>query len=156
MADQAAVNGGRVRINAPMTEGIIGNLAELGSDVATLAELQAKLAAHDLQESTARAALPALMLGAGLGLLLGAIPVILIGCAELLADALSLEYRGLAYLIVAAVAVILAAGAAWFALSGLRSSFTSFARSREELARNLAWIKTVLAYSGRSVSRPRR
>ncbi|MEO6809667.1 MAG: hypothetical protein ABI353_11200, partial [Isosphaeraceae bacterium] len=63
MADQATLNGGpQVRINSPLIEGVIGNLAEFGNDITTLAELQAKLALIDLKEGGTRAAVPAAVL----------------------------------------------------------------------------------------------
>ncbi len=157
MVDQASVktpagqsvDGRRVRINSPFADGVLGNLAELGSDIAGLAELQMQLAAADLKESAGKAVLPVTLLGAGLVVLLAALPVALIGASELVADALGLVHRGWAYLIVAAVASALAGGLAWLGLSRLSSSFATFVRTKEELARNVAWIKTVLANSGR-------
>ena len=40
-------------------------------------------------------------------------------------------------------------------LRGLGGSFSSFDRSKEELARNLSWVKTVLVHSGRTPPRKR-
>ena len=60
---------------------------------------------------------------------------------------------GWAYLIVAAVAMVLGALLALLLWGAFSRSFASFNRSREELARNVAWIKTVLTYSGRAPSR---
>jgi hypothetical protein len=50
---------------------------------------------------------------------------------------------------VAVLAIVLAAIMGVLALPAIKRSFASFQRSREELVRNLAWIKTVLTYSGR-------
>jgi hypothetical protein len=149
MVDQAAVNGGaKVRINSPLTEGVIGNLAELTGDVATLAELQAQLGLMDLKESAGKAALPAGGVAAAAGLALGAVPVLLFGVAELI-----VAYGGMrhawALVLTSVVALALAGLVAWLAGSRLGKSFESFRRSRDELTRNVAWIKTVLAQSGR-------
>ena len=72
-----SVNGGlgqRVRINSPLADGVIGNLAELGGDIAGLAELQVQLAAADLKTTAGRIVVPAALLGGGLVLLLAACP----------------------------------------------------------------------------------
>jgi hypothetical protein len=143
------MNGGpRVKINSPLVEGVFGNIAGFAGDVATLAELQAKLASHDLKDSISHATIPAgIMVGGGV-LALGAIPVLLIGVGELLGPMLGLSHGG-AMLAVAILAIVLAAGMFFFAMPALKRSFTSFQRSREELVRNIAWIKTVITYSGR-------
>jgi len=141
--------GRRVPINSPVTAGVFGNIAELGGDIAGLAELQTKLAIVDLKTSLARAAVPAVLVGVGVLLLLAAVPVALIGAAELTADALALSHRGWAYLIVAAIATALTVLLVLIGLPRLTRSFDNLANSREELARNVAWIKTVLANSGR-------
>jgi len=159
MADQAAVspeNGRRVRINSPVTEGVFGNLAELGGDIASLAELQVQLAAADAKESLGRAILPAILLGAGVVFLLAALPVALIGVSMLLADALGLTHPGWAYLIVAGVTAALTVVLVLIGLPRLSHAFASFIRTKEELSRNVAWIKTVLANSGRPPAHHRR
>ena len=149
MANQASVNGGtRVKINSPLVEGVIGNLAEFAEDVATLAELQAKLASHDLKATISKATIPVGLMVAAAVLAVGAIPVLLIGVAELLAPLVGLSHGG-SLLVVAILSLIAAAVVAFLALPRLRHSFNSFQRSREELTRNIAWIKTVLVHSGR-------
>jgi len=143
------VNGGRrVKIDSPLVEGVFGNIAGFAGDVATLAELQAKLASHDLKESLSHATIPAGALIGGGVLALGSIPVLLIGIGELLGPMVGLSHGG-AMLVIAILTLVLAAGMALFALPALKRSFASFQRSREELVRNIAWIKTVLTYSGR-------
>lgn len=154
MADQASVstppdNGRRVRINSPVTEGVFGNLAELGGDIASLAELQVQLAVADVKESIGRAIVPAVLLGAGLVLLLAAVPVALIGVAMLLSDALGFTHPGWAYLLVAGGVVVLTVLFVLIGLPMFLHAFRSFVRSKDELARNVAWVKTVLANSGR-------
>jgi Putative Actinobacterial Holin-X, holin superfamily III len=64
--------------------------------------------------------------------------------------------RHWALLLTAGVAIVLAVVVGVLAVPRLRKSFESFQRSREELARNVAWIKTVLTYSGRSAPSQRR
>jgi len=159
MVDQATVSaniGSKVPRNAPLMSGVFGNLAELSGDIASLAELQAQLTILDLKAGAARATVPALLLGLGALLTLAAAPVALIGASELLADALALAHRGWAYLIVAGIAAVLTAILVAIGLPRLIRSFESLAHSKEELSRNVAWIKTVLAYSGRAPAHHRR
>jgi uncharacterized membrane protein YqjE len=133
-------------------ESVLGGIAGFSSDVMSLAELQAKLAALDLKESAARAAVPLALGSAGLGLALGSVPVFLAGAALLLAPVLKISI-GLALLLAAAAAIVLALVLGGLAVIGLRHSFDSFRRSREELNRNVSWIRTVLVQSGRGVPR---
>jgi hypothetical protein len=157
MADQATLNGGqRVRINSPLADGVIGNLAELGGDIATLAELQTKLAVVDMKQAAGAATIPVVLIGGGLVMLLAAVPVAMIGASELLADALALTHRGWAYLIVSAIAMALTVLLVLIGLPRFTRSFDSLVHSKEELARNVAWVKTVLANSGRLPAHRRR
>ena len=133
-------------------QGVVSNIADFGNDIATLVELQAKLAALDARDSLARATTPLILLGLGSVLALGSLPVILIGLADLIAANTKLS-AGMAQLIVGLVALVLAGGAAFVGLKGSTSSLESFRRSKEELARNLSWIRTVLVHSGRTAGR---
>lgn len=142
--------GRRNRINSPVADGVIGNLAELGSNIASLAELQVQLAVVDVKASVGRAAVPFALLAVGIVILLAALPIALIGGSELLADWLQFTHRGWAYLIVSGIALALTLVLMLLAVPRLTSSFESLVRSKEELARNVAWIKTVLANSGRA------
>jgi hypothetical protein len=151
MVDQTSVAG-----NGSRAGSVVSNIADLSSDVATLVELQARLAAIELKDNTRRASAPAAWMAVASSLLLASLPVVLIGASELLATALNLTQRGWAYLIVAAAASVIGVVVAVLAWRRLVSGFDGFRRSREELTRNIAWIRTVLVYSGRPAPRSRR
>jgi len=152
MAAQASVRGGEgVQTNGP-PEGVIEGIAELGNDILTLAELQAKLAAIDFKESLEHAVFPLVLTLGGLILALASLPVVLIGVAQLIAWAFSI-HLGWALLLVGLVALAGGSAVAWIAGLRFSRSFASFQRSREELVRNLSWIRTVLVHSGRPVPR---
>jgi hypothetical protein len=156
MADQATLNGGpRVSIDSPLTEGVLGNLAEFASDCTTLAELQAKLALLDLKESAGKAAVPVIGLALGAALALASLPVLLLGLGELIVAFGGLG-RHWAYLIVAGVALATGGLLAWLLGTRFGPALESFGRSREELTRNVSWVKTVLAHSGRRPTSHRR
>ena len=152
MANQASVNLDGSPVNQP--EGVVGNITEFGNDVMTLVELQAQLAALDFKAAMARATIPLVLIAVGLALLLASLPVALLGIAALVARAFSMNV-GWATLLTAAVAAIVAAIVAVVALKRFLGSLDSFRHSREELVRNIAWIRTVLVHSGRSIPRGR-
>jgi hypothetical protein len=152
MADQASMsrnNGNHTRAT-PL--GVVSNIADFGNDIATLVELQAKLAALDAKDGLSRATTSLIVLGVGSVVALASLPVILIGVADLVASNSRLSV-GAARLIIGLAALILAGGSAYLGLRGSTSSLESFRRSREELARNLSWIRTVLVHSGRTAGR---
>lgn len=128
--------------------GVVGSIAVFGNDVASLIELQAKLAALDVKESTGRAVVPVVLTAAAGVLVLAGVPVALLGVADLLAPTLGVS-AGVAKLITAAVTFVVAGLIAAVSVRSLSRSFEPLRRSREELTRNLAWLKTVLLYSGR-------
>jgi Putative Actinobacterial Holin-X, holin superfamily III len=146
MAYQAAVNGGP---GHHRSEGVITSLGELGGNVATLAELQAKLTLIDAREAVGRATWPTAVLAVSAAVLLATVPVLLIGLAFLVASWTGIS-QGAALLIVAAVVAIIAGAIALVSLREFLRSFESFRRSRDELTRNVAWIKTVLTQSAKS------
>ncbi len=139
-------NNGTSQHASPLT--VVGNIADFGNDITTLVELQAKLAAYDAREAATRATVPLILLGVGGVVALASLPVILIGLADLIASTAHLS-SGASQLIVGLVALALAGLACLFGARGSLRSLDSFRRSREELTRNLSWIRTVLVYSGR-------
>jgi len=142
----------RSSANGAPEQQVVGGIAGFGSDMATLAELQAQLAVTDLKESLQKAALPLALLAGGVIGLIGAVPVALLGVAALLATALKIS-SARAMLLTGGVVLALALVVVIVSASKIGPSFSSFRRSREELVRNLAWIRTVLLYSGRSPQR---
>jgi hypothetical protein len=86
--------------------------------------------------------------------LLGSVPVLVAGVALLLAEALKISIA-LALLLTALAAMAGAGVVLTVAASRLRHSFDPLRRSREELVRNISWIRTVLVHSGRAVPRRR-
>ncbi|HMB05105.1 MAG TPA: phage holin family protein [Isosphaeraceae bacterium] len=152
MADQASMKaGGDGTRTTGLPEGVVGGIAEFGNDMATLVELQAKLALIDLKESTAKASLPIALCVIGLALVLASLPVVLFGTGLLLAALLHIG-EGWAILLTGAVVLVISGVVVVVAGMRVRNSFDILRRSREELARNLSWIRTVLVHSGRSSS----
>jgi len=161
MADQASVRDANYPGQRPATgqaqgsngngsaQTVVGSVAEFGNNIATLAELQAQLAAVDLKESYARATLPLMSFVVGVAVILGSIPILLLGAADLLARAMGIT-SGWAMILVAGVALVVSAVIAYLSLTEIGRSVEPLRRSREELVRNLAWIRTVLVHSGRS------
>lgn len=154
MANQATVNPDLSSME-PSPGSMVGNIAEFGNDIATLVELQAKLAAHDAKECVGRATLPVVLLAAGGAVALASLPLLLLGMADLIARLSGLPDWG-SRLIVAAVALGGAAIVAFVSYKEAIGSITSFRRSTEEFTRNLSWVRTVLVHSGRAAARPRR
>src|SRR5690349_5041095 len=107
MDDQTAVK----PQNGSRTNGVLGSLTEFGNDVATLAELQLKLAELDAKQAAERAIIPLGIAMGGLAVVLASIPVILLGAAALLASALHID-EGWSRLIVGGASLVAAAIAA--------------------------------------------
>jgi len=144
MADQTTLNA------THHNEGVVGRVAGFGNDVFTLGELQAKLAAADLKECVEHAVTPLIAIVLGVALFLAALPVALLGAADVLARAASLT-PGAAMLITAVVGMAVAGVVLFVFTKRFTHSLQPLRRSREELVRNLSWIRTVVVYSGRDV-----
>lgn len=132
--------------------GVVGSIADFGNDVATLIELQAKLAALDAKECVASATFPVVVIAVALVVVLAAVPVVLLGVAYLLAMALNIA-PGWAMLLTGLLALAVAGLVGFLSVKEITRSLEPLRRSREELVRNLAWVRTVLIYSGRSAPR---
>jgi hypothetical protein len=155
MADQASVNGrGAAREPGSSTAEFEG-VAEFVDDLASLAELQAKLAAVDLRDTVRKSAIPIVLTVVGLAMMVASAPVALLGAGWLLASALDI-HQGWAMLLTAVAAMAL--GGLVAGLSGMRLShcFDSFRRSRKQLLLNLSWVRTVLVTSASARAHPRR
>jgi hypothetical protein len=151
---QASVNGrGTARVPGSRSAEYDG-VAEFVDDLASLAELQARLAAVDLKESARKSAIPVALAVAGFAMIVASLPVALLAAGWLLATALTI-HQGWAMLLVAGAAMVLGGVVAWAGGRRLSHSFDSFRRSHKQLILNLAWVRTVLLTSARPHARRR-
>ena len=150
MVNQTTVNPNLATME-PSPGSMVGNIAEFGNDIATLVELQAKLALYDSKECIHRATFPIIFLIAGGVVALTSLPILFGGLAGLLSAFTTIPLWG-SCLIVAAVAILIAAIVAFLSYREAFSSISSFRRSSEELTRNLSWVRTVLVHSGRAAA----
>ena len=154
-ASASAPGGGRLNGNGGGGPGdVVTNVAEFSENLLTLAELQAKLTAIELKQNIAAVKVGGAVMVGGAVLAVAALPIALAGIAELLVSSLGMN-RGVALLVVAVATLAIAGTSMMIALGRLRGSDLGFPLAREEFARNLNWVRTVLLYSGRS-SRSRR
>ena len=111
-------------------------------DLATLADLQGQLFRSDARDIRQRIGRPLAVFLAGSLLFAATVPVALLAIVQTLV-ALGLPQAG-AYGLVAVTSLAAGAGTASWAWRGLRAMPPAFARSREELMRNIDWIKDAL------------
>jgi uncharacterized membrane protein YqjE len=166
MADQASMRGngpaaatGRMgaTTQAPWGDGngtpgpgdVVTNVAEFGENLLSLAELQARLAAIELKQNLEGVKVGGAVIVAGAALALAALPIALAGIAELLVSQAGMS-RGLALIVVAVAALVIAGTGIAIAVARLRGANLGYPLSREEFARNVNWVRTVLLHSGRS------
>jgi hypothetical protein len=148
MVDQAQINQTNGRTELP-PRAVARNTAELLHDVATLAELQGKLALVDLREGLAKLAFPVVLLGAGGALALGCVPIALIALAYTLEAFTELPLAG-CFGISLAIGVVLAAAIIFAAVAGFKKNIRIFDRSLAEWRCNSQWIKETLKRAGRN------
>jgi Putative Actinobacterial Holin-X, holin superfamily III len=137
---QMSTTNGRVREEEP---NVATSFAGLAHDVIELGELQAQLFVHDVKSTTQKTRTSLLLGVIGACVLLGSVPVLLFALGEWIAERTGWPLSGglavAAAVGIAASAAILAAG--WNRLS---VGLNSMQRSRDELRRNIAWIKSSL------------
>jgi len=123
--------------------GVAKGMGELTHDIVSLVELQFELFRVDCREGLRRILIPvALLMSAGI-VAVGTVPIMLILIAEILTQAAG-QSRAAAFSIAAMCGFVLAVimgVAGWFYM---RRAVHVFERSREELSRNMAWIKHAL------------
>jgi hypothetical protein len=131
---------------------VVSGVAGFGENLLTLAELQSRLAVLELQQNlkVARITGPVILVGVLLAVV--SLPLVLAGIAELLVSELGMK-RGYALLSVAVAALAIAGVCIAIAGTRLRRRAAGFPLSREEFARNLNWVRTVVLHSGRSTRR---
>jgi hypothetical protein len=140
--------------NGAGTGDLVGNIAGFGDDLLSLAGLQSRLAVIEFRQNVQAAKIGGAVIAMGAVLALAAIPVALAGIAELLVSYAGMN-RGVALIAVAVATLAIAGTAIALAIGRLGAADMGFPLSREEWARNLNWIRTVVLHSGRS-ARPRR
>jgi hypothetical protein len=129
-------------------------MGELTHDIVSLAELQFELFRNDCREGLNGLLVPVvLLLLAGI-VAAGTVPVALILLAELLAQAVGLS-RAAAFSVAALGGFIAAATLGVVGWSRIRGAGRVFQRSRQELTRNMTWIKQVLKRPGPSEAESR-
>lgn len=123
--------------------GVAKNMGELTHDIVSLAELQFELFRSDCRDGLKRLLVPVAMLLAAGAVAAGTVPVALMFMAELLTQAAGLS-RAAAFSIAAIGGFIAAAAVGLVGWAYIRGAARVFERSREELARNMTWIKHAL------------
>lgn len=131
---------GRARTDKPNVATSFGDLAH---DVIELTELQAELFATDVRDTSRSVRLGVALGAAGVVLFLGSVPVLLAAVAYLL-----IEQRGWSHAAgfgaATFVGLLLSGGVLAAAWRWLRMSVVTLHRSRDELKRNIAWVKSSL------------
>ena len=122
---------------------VMGNVTDVMHDITHLLELQAKLFATDSKAATRRALLPIVAMVVGVCVLLGCVPVGLLAAAEVVQIEAGLS-RPLSLVCAAGAGLILAVALLAVGWWRLRRGFHEFDRSRNELLRNIAWVKQTL------------
>jgi Putative Actinobacterial Holin-X, holin superfamily III len=127
---------------------VVSNVAGFGEDLLNLSELQARLTAVEVRQNLDVVKTGGALIATGVIIGMAALPVGLIGIADLLVSEMGLK-RGFALLGVATVAILVAGSCVGLAASWFRRKPLGFPLSGEELARNVNWVRTVLRQSGR-------
>lgn len=148
MVNQTQMNGNRAASEAPIPEAsnvLRTNVAGLLHDVLTLGELQVQLVTLDLRETWSKSKIPAVLIAGALIFALGTIPVFLGGIGWVLHNTAGWGV-GVALLVTAGVALLLAGVTAWISWRKMSSALTTLTRSQQELSSNVRWIKNALKH----------
>ncbi len=131
---------GRVRNQEP---NVSASFSELTHDAIELAELQAQLFAIDIKNTTHKTRTSLVFAAIGLCLLLGSIPVLLFAIAHLFIEQLGWSHAA-GFAIAALIGIALSGSALVAGWLRFKAGLSTIQRSREELRRNIAWIKSSL------------
>lgn len=123
------------------------NMADLGHDVTTLAELQAQLLMADSRAAVRRVTGPTVIAAGAAVLALASVPILLMAIAFAF-EAGTGWPTWACFLLTAAIFLTLSGLLLLVAYFGLRRSLDPFERSRTELQQNVRWLKTALRNMG--------
>ena len=139
MVHQAAVKNGAHDGASALGE----NFSRFAEDLTSLTELQLRLLAVDVRDAKQRSGVAAALLVGGGILMLGCIPVLLLGIAQLLIEFAQWPASG-AYACVSVAGLLIGGGVGYAGWRKLMSAAGTLSRSREELVETLQWIKRAL------------
>ena len=122
---------------------VAASVSGLTHDVIELAELQAQLFSVELKETTQNTRTSLVLAVVGICILLGTIPVALIALAHVLIEQLGWSLAA-SYGVATLVGLVASAAFAAGAYSHFRTGVATMRRSRDELSRNIAWVKSSL------------
>jgi uncharacterized membrane protein YqjE len=131
---------GRARNDEP---NVAASFSELTHDAIELAELQAQLFALDLKQTSQSTRISLMLAVAGVCVLLGATPVALMALAAFLVQQFGWSPAA-GYGVAAMVGVAVSVAILAIAWSRFPTGIVTMRRSREELSRNIAWVKSSL------------
>jgi hypothetical protein len=131
---------GRIREDEP---NVATSFSGLAHDVIELSELQAQLFVHDLKSTAQKTRTSLVLTVIGLCVLLGTVPVALIALGQFIAELTDWpQSAGLA--IAALIGIVASAVLMAVARNRLSAGLNSMQQSRDELSRNIEWIKASL------------
>jgi len=140
-------------VSSSAPKGLAGDVREFAHNVLTLAELQAHLFVADVQECGQRVMIPGIVLICGVVLGMACFPLALVVLALFLVQLFEVTYA-MGFLIAFAAGAVLSALLVAIGYLQVREHAILLQRSREELRRNLNWIKKVLKRSRTTRSDP--
>jgi uncharacterized membrane protein YqjE len=137
---------GRTRSEQP---GVANSVSELTHNAIELAELQAKLFSLDVKETSQNTGISIGLVICSVCILLGSVPVLLIALALALHELLDWS-PAVSYAVAALIGILISVGIAAAAWTQFRRGIATMKRSREELSRNIAWLKSNLRNRGQA------
>ena len=152
MVDQAQIKPTNGHSELP-PRAVARNAAEFMHDVATLAELQGKLAMLDLSDGVSKLLWPVALVAAGAAVALGSIPIALMTLALTLQETTTLS-PPICFAIALGVGVVVAALLIVPSIGALKRGVRMFDRSLHEWGRNRLWAKETLKRLSQSGTRP--
>jgi hypothetical protein len=148
MFDQAPINRlgglhGRREASFHPADGDAGGVRRLLADVTELAELQARLVASDAKGLAESIIKPTILATIGFVIVLGAVPVLLLSCANFLVEWFDWT-PAVAQLAAAAAALLIAGTLCAFAVKLLKACGSPLRRSLAELEKNMDILRDML------------